>query len=182
MSFEPPLSWQSGTIPPNSITVKREKLFQRIDGFGGSFLRSGALVINTLPQEQRESLFNALFSTAAGGAGFSVGKVPIGATDFSPLGFAPNNTKWWSYQETPESSFSLGPDLEEGGGIVGYVSQAQKKLQEGSEGGRRLRLQAILDYPPHWMFNTTTPLPEADVNVTLYPELAQYYLDYAQVN
>jgi glucosylceramidase len=151
------------------------ELHQEIDGFGGSFLRSGALALARLPSKLQDEVMQHLFSPALG-AGLSVGKVPIGACDYCPLTDAANDTTWWGYHETESEAFSLGPDLEAPGGTVPYVRRAQAVMGEG----RALWLQATMDYAPAWMLNMSTPLPAANVNQSRYPALAQYYLDYAQ--
>jgi glucosylceramidase len=170
------LHWQplAAHVSSNSIAVNASNRFQQIDGFGGSFLRSGALILSKLNASVRESVMQSLFNVTDG-AGFTVGKVPIAATDFSPLGFnAPMNSIWWSYQRCKECEFTLGPDLDARGGTVHYVRRATEIA------GAPIRLQSTLDYPPHWMLNVSTPLPQATVNRSEFDALARYYLRFAQ--
>ena len=63
------------------LRVDVSRRFQQMDGFGGSFLRSGAIVLNKLPLHKQEEVLKHLFHPEVG-AGLSVGKVPIGACDY----------------------------------------------------------------------------------------------------
>ena len=172
------LSWEKNAPPPqqNYLSINIDKRYQTIHGFGGSFLRSGALTLNTLPEEKQEDVLESLFDVEKG-AGFSVGKVPIGACDYCPLTSSSNETRWWSYREKPYHPFSLGPDLEEEGGTVPYVSRAAKYINKNNN-KNTLWLQSTIDYPPGWMLEGD--LPGATVNPRFYEELAQYYLDFTQ--
>ena len=169
--------WRSGLCEASitNFVLSPSQLHQRIDGFGGSFLRSGALALSHLSAAKQEEVMQHLFN-ASSGAGLSVGKVPIGACDYCPLTDALNDTSWWGYHEEEKKPFSLGPDLVAPGGTVPYVRWAQSIL--GST--RELWLQATMDYPPVWMLSANTSLPKANVDPARYSDLAQYYLDYAQ--
>lgn len=59
--------------------------YQRIDGFGASFLEAGAICLRSLEPAAKEAVLQALFD-ARQGAGFSAMKTVIGATDFMSTG------------------------------------------------------------------------------------------------
>jgi len=169
------LSWEKKTAPSSQVlSIDINQQFQTIHGFGGSFLRSGALTLNQLPLEKQDEVLKKLFDPEEG-AGFTVGKVPIGACDYCPLTASPNETRWWSYRKNPLEPFSLGPDLEEPGGTVPYVMRAVQYIQQSKT---PLWLQSTIDYPPRWMLEGD--LPGATVNPLFYGPLAQYYLDFVQ--
>lgn len=163
------LEWRQGFSGPRGVVVDRSRQYQRIDGFGGSFLRSGALALSTLPPVMQDKVMDALFDPIHG-AGLSVGKVPIGACDYCPI--SATNMSWWSYRDKPSDSFSLGPDLLEPGGTIPYIRRAASRMLTPP------LLQATLDYHPDWML-FAGKLPQATLNPKYYPEAAQYYLDYA---
>ncbi len=167
LEFVGRFDWKKGTCEndQNVLHLDGEELFQPIDGFGGSFLRSGALALSLLKQEQQDAVLKSLFETA----GFSVGKVPIGACDYCVLSFE-NTTTWWGYRENQSLPFDLGPDLESPGGTIPYILRARRYMEE------ELLLQSTMDYPPSWMLSGQ--YPNATVNPKFYPDLAKYFLDY----
>lgn len=134
-------------------------------------MRAGAKVLNQMPPETQEDILQDLFDQGDRGARFTVGKVPIAATDFAP-------PKWYSYadEEQDESmpDFSIDYDLDEKEGFIPYVKRATEIV------GKNVRLEATMDYAPDWMLNTSTPLPEPDLNSTYLGHLANYFLKYTQ--
>jgi O-glycosyl hydrolase len=181
------LEWHSSCASVQAM-VLLNKTFQPVDGFGGSFLRSGALALSVLEEHEQEKVLKALFHPEEG-AGLSVGKVPIGACDYCVLSFEQNvsrkkkknkkknliilfKTTWWGYRENRSLPFSLGPDLELPGGTIPYIRRARQHMKDA------LLLQATMDYPPEWML--LGALPNATVNPAFYGELARYYLDYSK--
>jgi glucosylceramidase len=154
-----------------SIRLDTHKHYQKFDGVGGSFMRAGATVLNKMPADVQENILRDLFHPTEG-AGFVLGKVPIGATDFGV-------PEWYTYADTPtptDSSlpeFTMQVDLDPTQGIIPFVQRAQKMA------GRRLRLEATLDYLPAWMLDSTVPMPAAELNATLMSSIANYYLKYA---
>ena len=84
-------------------------------------MRAGAKVLNQMPPETQEDILQDLFDQGDRGARFTVGKVPIAATDFAP-------PKWYSYadEEQDESmpDFSIDYDLDEKEGFIPYVKRA----------------------------------------------------------
>ncbi len=59
--------------------------YQRIDGFGASFLEAGMICINDLDPAEQEKVFEALFDPERG-AGFTAMKTPLAGTDFMSAG------------------------------------------------------------------------------------------------
>lgn len=170
------IHWESArdnkSNQPNSITLDPSRKFQVFDGVGGSFMRAGATVLNKMPEAVQEDILRDLFHPEHG-AGFILGKVPIGATDFGV-------PEWYTYADepTPDDSslpqFSVKIDLDDQQGVIPFVQRAQRMA------GRPLRLEATLDYLPAWLMDNTVALPSADLNTTLLPSIATYYLKYSQ--
>lgn len=164
---EDPLLWipsNNGACDPSHVCLRSTaSLGQEIDGFGGSFMRAGAGLLNQMSAGTQDGLLEALFDPELG-AGLTLGKVPIGATDFGvPV--------WYTYEDVP-GNFSIDHDLHGDEAVLPFVKRAQNWTK-----GVPLWLQATMDYPPDYMMNTTTPFPHTILNTTMYGQLAQYYLN-----
>jgi glucosylceramidase len=140
--------------------------FQKMEGFGASFLEAGLICINSLPPDEQESVLRALFDPQRG-AGFSAMKTVIAATDFMSAG------PFYSYDDTPGDvemkQFSIERDLGPNG-LITYIKRARNY---GS-----FVLQAPMDYPPDWMLFDVHK--NQDVDPKHYDALARYYLRYLQ--
>lgn len=68
------------------ITVDSSVSYQTILGFGSSFTDAAGINVNSLPAAAREKLLNSYFSTD--GSEYTLGRVPIGGTDFSTYGYS----------------------------------------------------------------------------------------------
>lgn len=79
------------------ITVNRKKTHQSIVGFGGAFTDSAGVNIGALPKGMQKTLLRALFSED--GSEYSLGRVPIGGSDFS--------LRPYTYQDDQNGSFAL---------------------------------------------------------------------------
>ncbi|MBS1851563.1 MAG: hypothetical protein JST79_11660 [Acidobacteria bacterium] len=137
--------------------------YQKIDGFGASFLEAGLICINDLAPEQQEQVFRALFDLQ-NGAGFSAMKTVLASTDFMSAG------PFYSYAPTPGDvemkDFSIARDLGPNGQIT-YIKRARRY--------GNFVLQATMDFPPDWMW-----LAYPDVDPQYYDALSRYYLRYLQ--
>jgi glucosylceramidase len=140
--------------------------YQKIDGFGASFLEAGLICLNALPASARELVLQALFDPEKG-AGFSSMKTVIASTDFMSAG------PFYSYDDAPGDvaleHFSIARDLGPNG-LITFIKLARRY---GS-----FVLQAPMDYPPDWMLIDVKK--NQDVNPRYYDALAHYYLRYLQ--
>jgi O-glycosyl hydrolase len=156
---------------PASDSVKADFLidasrYQRIDGFGASFLEAGAICLSSLDSSAQEAVLQALFDPVKG-AGFSAMKTVIGATDFMSAG--PYYTYDDAIGDVALLHFSIARDLEPTG-LIPYIRRARRY---GS-----FVLQAPMDYPPDWMLLDVRK--NQDVDPQYFPVLARYYLRYLQ--
>src|SRR5437868_4038315 len=140
--------------------------YQKMDGFGASFLEAGLMSINSLPPANQEAVLRALFDPQEG-AGFSAMKTVIASTDFMSAG------PFYSYdrvsQDVEMKHFSIARDL----GPNGLITFIKRARRYGS-----FVLQAPMDYPPDWMlFDVDT---NQNVNPKYYDALARYYVRYLQ--
>src|SRR5262245_23351813 len=140
--------------------------FQKMDGFGASFMEAGIMTLNTLPEDKQEEVLRALFD-AKEGAGFTVMKTPLAGTDFQSAG------PWFTYDDTPGDmelkNFSVERDFAPTG-VGTYILRARKY--------GRFALQAPMDYPPDWMLYNVKK--HQDIPPKYYAVLAKYFLKYLE--
>jgi glucosylceramidase len=168
LTAKPTVRFTAGAPEPHALRfgINDRVTYQKIAGFGASFMEAGLMVINSLPPQQQEEVLRAMFDPQQG-AGFSAMKTPIASTDFMSAG------PFYSYDPVPRDldmkHFSIARDLGPNG-VITYIKRARKH--------GNFVLQAPMDYPPDWMlFNPDT---NQDVNPKYYDALAHYYLRYLQ--
>jgi glucosylceramidase len=146
--------------------IDEDVTYQKIDGFGASFLEAGLICLNSLPPGERESVLRALFDPDKG-AGFSAMKTVIASTDFMSAG------PFYSYDDVrgdvAMDHFSITRDLGPNG-LITFIKLARRY--------GKFVLQAPMDYPPDWMLVDVNK--NQDVNPQYYDALARYYLRYLQ--
>jgi len=163
-----PLHFESAKLGGSSFQIQDDVTYQKIVGFGASFLEAGMICLNSLDPAQQEGVLRALFDPEQG-AGFSAMKTVLGSTDFMSAG------PWFTYDDTPGDMqlihFSIARDLKPNG-LVTYIKRARKY--------GHFVLQAPMDYPPDWMLLNATDRDKQDVDPKYYDVLAHYYLRYLQ--
>ena len=140
--------------------------FQKMDGFGASFMEAGLMTLNTLPADKQEEVLRALFD-AKNGAGFTAMKTPLAGTDFQSAG------PWFTYDDTPGDvelkTFSVERDFAPNG-VGTYILRARKY--------GKFALQAPMDYPPDWMLYDVNK--HQDIPPKYYPVLTKYFVKYLE--
>jgi glucosylceramidase len=166
---KPSVAFGAATGEPSgneTIRVDESERHQTILGFGASFNEAGMICLNTLAPEAQELLLRSVFD-AQTGAGFTMMKSPIAATDFMSAG------PWYTYDDVPGDTalahFSIDRDLGPNG-LITYIKRASRY--------GKLTIQAPMDYPPDWML--IDPVKHQDVDPRYYDALAHYYLRYVQ--
>lgn len=158
---------QKGTVefstalpkPGVVITVDGSTTFQTIDGFGASLTDSAGSVIRRLDGPARQELMSSLFN-AKQGAGISLLRQPMGASDFSSRGD-------FSYQDSETGSFSIAPDLEF---TVPLIKEARAL-------NPALQVFALPWSPPGWM-KTGGVMSGGGVRPDKFGALAQYFVSF----
>ncbi|MCD6415707.1 MAG: glycosyl hydrolase [Planctomycetes bacterium] len=169
ISTTPESRWEQRTAAPSDSAPNLEltgAVAQSIEGFGGCFNEMGWDALAVLDQAQREEALKALFGPGEG-CRFTMGRVPIGASDFA--------LKWYSHNETDGDyameHFSIARDREY---LLPYIKAAMEHRPE-------LWLFASPWSPPTWMktrrvFNYGVLRWEPEV----LEALALYFLKFVQ--
>jgi glucosylceramidase len=84
-------SLESNATLVQTISINRDKKFQRIIGFGGAFTDAAGINIASLPLNMQQNVMKDYF--APNGLEYSMGRIPIGGCDFS--------THPYSYDDHP---------------------------------------------------------------------------------
>ncbi|CAL7945471.1 unnamed protein product [Xylocopa violacea] len=71
-----------GSPPDETLTVDSNKKYQTIIGFGGAFTDSAGINLGKLSPATRDQLIRAYYDRKKG-SGYTLGRIPIGATDCS---------------------------------------------------------------------------------------------------
>ena len=118
------------------VEIRLDKPHQTIEGFGACFNELGWTSLSLLSEKDRQDILEELFEPNKG-ANFTIGRMPIGANDFS--------RNWYSYNETENDfemkNFSIQNDYET---LIPFIKNAQKY-------NPKLTLWASPWSPPSWM-------------------------------
>ena len=98
------------------VTVNDASPAQNWEGFGGSFNEKGWNYLSMLSQADRDKAMNLLFG--ADGARFAIGRIPIGATDYSMDRYTLDETA----NDTSLANFSISRDQDK---LIPFVKAAQ---------------------------------------------------------
>ena len=119
-----------------TVELLINKPLQTMDGFGACFNELGWTALNNLSEADRQLILKELFEPGFG-ANFTIGRMPVGANDFS--------RNWYSYNENEGDfkmeKFSIQNDLET---LVPFIKNALKH-------NPKLSLWASPWSPPAWM-------------------------------
>jgi glucosylceramidase len=138
-----PLHWMDSQSPVSAtITIDKNKKYQKILGFGGAFTDATCYTFNKMPAEARQKLFQEMFSPDQ--LGLNVCRTCMGSSDYS--------TRVYSYDDgevDPElKRFSIALDREY---IVPMLKQALKT-------NPNLFLFSTPWSPPGWMKSSKSML------------------------
>ncbi|WP_441288025.1 glycoside hydrolase family 30 protein [Sorangium sp. KYC3313] len=118
------------------VTVDDAATQQRWDGFGGSFNEMGWNMLSMLSEAERQRAIKLLFDKNEG-AGFSYGRIPMGASDYAMDRYSLNEKK----DDFTMESFSIARDKEK---LIPFI-KAALAVRPG------LHLWASPWTPPTWM-------------------------------
>ncbi len=119
-----------------TVELNTKNVAQTIEGFGTCFNEMGYLSINKLSKDKQEKIYKDLFAKGVG-MNFTLGRMPLGANDFS--------ADWYSYNETDGDfemkNFSINHDKTT---LIPFIKNAQRYYP-------KLKMWASPWSPPSWM-------------------------------
>jgi glucosylceramidase len=119
-----------------SVFIDTNTLIQRIDGFGGAFNDNGWVSLQEVSSSAEDSVMRALFDTATG-CKFTIGRCPIGMSDFSVDSSSLNDRT----NDFAMRFFSIAHDQQYN---IPYIREAMKYQ-------KNLMINASPWTPPAWM-------------------------------
>src|SRR6478752_7543083 len=133
--------WKTGTLTPVTsgtadVSADDNSKKQRWDGFGGTFNEAGWDAMSVLSAADKAKVISLLFS-AADGANFAYGRLPIGASDYAMKRYTLAETK----DDYTMSSFTIAQDKKM---LIPFIQAAVAVKPE-------LHLWASPWTPPAWM-------------------------------
>ncbi|KAF7392932.1 hypothetical protein HZH66_008765 [Vespula vulgaris] len=149
----------------DTITVYRDKNYQKIWGFGGAFTDSVGINIKTLSEPTQEMLMQSYFSET--GSKYNLGRVPIGGSDFS--------TRAYTYDETENDDNLEHFELTEED--IDYKIPFIKRAKELSP---ELKLTSAVWSPPIWMKSNNNYSGPSVLLKKYYQTYADYYIKFLQ--
>lgn len=161
------------------VQVDPARTRQTIEGVGGSLTESSAYVLALLPAAKKDEILDAFFGPK--GADFTITRVPVGASDFSPVGH-------YSYADVPDDTalahFTIAPDKE---GFPGAVQSGYDLLPLIHDALARrpgLKIVASPWTAPAWMKDNQAWHQPGQRGGALerehYPTFARYMVKYLQ--
>lgn len=134
------------------VEVNVSSLHQRILGFGAAFTDAATLGYGALTPAARSQLLRSYWGE--GGLRYSIGRIPIGSTDFSTSVYSYNDEQYAApgVEDTNLTHFSIGVD--ERSGKLPLIRAALNL--SGGHGG--LRFFGSAWAPPPWMTTKNTTL------------------------
>jgi glucosylceramidase len=161
------------------VSVDPKRTRQTIEGIGGSLTESSAHVLAYLPAPRKDEILDAFFGPK--GADFTITRIPVGASDFSPFGH-------YSYADTPGDTalekFTIAPDKQ---GFVGTEQPGYDLLPLIKDALARQPALKIVASPwtaPAWMKDNNSWHEPGKRGGALkrehYPTFARYMVKYLQ--
>lgn len=165
----PSISFGSMSSNRLTVTVNDATKYQTMDGFGAAFTDSATyLIYNKLTSTQRSNLMTSLFS-ATSGAGMSMMRLPMGATDFTVSGnYSYDDTSNCS-PDTSLANFSIAHDTAY---TIPVIQQALSLYPA-------LKIEALPWSPPAWM-KTTCTMNGGNFNMNYLNSLSDYFVKFVQ--
>uniref|UniRef100_M4BQ44 Glycosyl hydrolase family 30 TIM-barrel domain-containing protein n=1 Tax=Hyaloperonospora arabidopsidis (strain Emoy2) TaxID=559515 RepID=M4BQ44_HYAAE len=118
------------------FTIDTSKTYQSIIGFGGAFTDASAINFDLLTSTLQESLVNAYFGDD--GLQYTIGRIPIGSTDFSLTIYSYNDVKG----DLAMDNFSIDMDKAK---KIPFIQRAM------NTSSRSMKLFGSSWAPPAWM-------------------------------
>ncbi|KAI9988209.1 hypothetical protein PInf_024483 [Phytophthora infestans] len=125
------------------FVIDTTKTYQSIIGFGGAFTDSSAINLHMLNSKLQDILVDAYFGDD--GLQYTIGRIPIGSTDFSLTIYSYNDVEG----DLAMENFSIDMDKDK---KIPFIHRAMGKSSRG------LKLYASSWAPPAWMTTENTTI------------------------
>ncbi len=175
----PAPSFVAGLAEGVVVSVDPKRTRQTIEGIGGSLTESSAHVLARLPVREKDEILDAFFGPK--GADFTITRVPVGASDFSPVGH-------YSYADLPGDTalakFTIAPDKEGFPGAMQPGYDLLPLIQDALARQPALKIVASPWTAPAWMKDNNSWHEPGKRGGALkrehYPTFARYMVAYLQ--
>lgn len=152
-----------------TIAVDESQSRQTVRGFGAALTDSSAYLLSRLSAGKREAALRDLFDTRAGGVGFSVLRVPMGASDFTPRGNYTYNDLPPGETDPEQKRFSIKPD-------EAYILPLLRQIRKINPA---LTIMASPWSAPAWM-KTSKNINGGWLDWSAYAAYARYFVRFVQ--
>ncbi|CAD6992978.1 unnamed protein product [Ceratitis capitata] len=170
-SFTTVLDYNKTTARTRKVTINvdREKQYQNITGFGGSFTGSVSYILDKLPQGLQDHIYKSFY--AQEGIGFNLMRTSIGGCDF--------DSKAWAYNEEPENDAALSNFTDLDPSEKKRIEQI-KHLKEVTN-VENLRIKAAAWSPPPWMKTNNKWTGVSRLKEEYYQTWADYHVRWIEL-
>ncbi|XP_067617065.1 lysosomal acid glucosylceramidase-like [Eurosta solidaginis] len=152
-----------------SIHVDREKIRQKITGFGGSFTGAVRYILENLPQKLQDHVYKPFYSQQ--GIGFNLMRTPIGGCDF--------DLEPWAYNELPVNDTALSNFTALDARERKIIEQI-KRLKEVTN-LENLRIKGAAWSSPKWMKTNNKWAGSSRLKQEYYQTWAYYHLRWMEL-
>jgi len=131
------------TPASGALIIDANTKYQEYLGFGGAFTEASAVNWRGMSEEKQAEILHLYFADPSeGGNGYTLGRVPMGSSDFSPQSYNFDNVSG----DTNLDNFDMSHDEESG--MLPMIRAAQDLVKAR---GHKLNLFASPWSPPAWM-------------------------------
>ncbi len=154
---------ESNDKPDFTISINRNKRYQKIIGFGGAFTEAACFTLNRLSQEKQDTLLMAYFDEVKG-LGYNLGRVHMNSSDFSL-----ENYCYVEDNDTNLESFNISREYK-------YVIPTIKKAEAIAM--KDIKLLISPWSPPWWMKSNKMMNQGGYLLPDYYSVWAEYYVKF----
>ena len=158
------------------IDLTSREIDQTIEGFGGAFTEASASVFYSMSEKNQEKFIEKYFD-AEKGIGYSVGRIPVGACDFSP-----EESSKWSYADVAGDvnleHFDMNATMDSKH-VIPLIQRASQKIKETSK--NVFKLFGSPWSPPAWMKTTRDMTHGGKLMKQYYSTMADYLVKWVTV-
>ncbi|XP_075148366.1 lysosomal acid glucosylceramidase-like [Haematobia irritans] len=152
----------------SSITIDRNKTYQKIIGFGGALTGSVSFLLENMPSKLQNHIYKSYYHQD--GIGFNMLRTTIGGCDF--------DLEPWAYNETPKDDLQLSNFTQLDERDLLKVKQIRKIKSVGQL--ENLKIMAAAWSPPPWMKSNSDWTGYSSLKMKYYETWAEYHMRYLE--